>query len=508
MKWIFKYAAHALLALAFVGVALAQSVVSVLPGWNQLGNGYHAQINVPVTFADATAIESVRKWVPSTGRWAYYSPQLTDGGVAFAASQGFDALSTITDGEGYWVNAVKSFNFTQPSGTAVASSEFKTGGALSLSAGWNLVSIGYAKSASGFNNVLSDVIPEPGTIAQNVQSIWVWDTTTSKWYFYAPSLDAQGSTVLSDYIATNGYLSFTNPNKLLDGKTGFYVTKDIGAIAPPPTPQAVLAATTTTTSTTTTAAPTTTTTTAAPTTTSTVASTTTTTLAPTTTTTSTTTTAVPTTTTTTSAPTTTTVAATTTTTLAPSPSFDFVQGWNLVGNGTDATIDVATTFADTNQFVTIWKWVASQGAWAFHAPSLAAQGGTVLADYVAAKGYQLLSTVAGGEGFWINAKQAAVVSGPSGNAIGVSAVGANLIQGWNLVSVGEVATPKQFCDAQGSGITTLWAWDAAVGAWYFYAPTLNETGGLANYIESKGYKDFTAAGKTLGAGAGFWVNRP
>ena len=154
MKRMFKYAAQALLALAFVGVALAQSVVSVLPGWNQLGNGYHAQINVPVTFADPTAIESVWKWVPTTGRWAYYSPQLTDGGEAFAASQGFDALSTITDGEGYWVNAVKSFNFTPSSGTAVATSEFKTGGALSLSAGWTLVSIGYAKTASGFNNAM------------------------------------------------------------------------------------------------------------------------------------------------------------------------------------------------------------------------------------------------------------------------------------------------------------------------------------------------------------------
>jgi len=151
-----RYAAQALLALALVGVALAQSVVSVLPGWNQLGNGYHAQIDVPSTFADAATIESVWKWLPATGKWAYYSPQLADGGVAFAASQGFDALSTITDGEGYWVNAVQGFNFTPPTGTAVATSEFKTVGALALSTGWNQVSIGYAKTASGFNNTLSD----------------------------------------------------------------------------------------------------------------------------------------------------------------------------------------------------------------------------------------------------------------------------------------------------------------------------------------------------------------
>ena len=549
MKRMIRYAAQALLALALVGVALAQSVVSVLPGWNQLGNGYHAQIDVPSTFADAATIESVWKWLPATGKWAYYSPQLADGGVAFAASQGFDALSTITDGEGYWVNAVQGFNFTPPTGTAVATSEFKTVGALALSTGWNQVSIGYAKTASGFNNTLSDVTPAPGTIAQSVQSIWVWNTASSKWYFYAPSLDAQGGAVLSNYIAANGYLSFTNPNKLLDGKTGFFVTKDAGTIVPPPTPQAVLATTTTTTttttktttktttntttttttttttSTTTTAAPTTTTT-AAPTTT-TVAATTTTTLAPTTTTTSTTTTSEPTTTTTaatttttlaptttttstttTAAPTTTTVAVTTTTTLAPSTPLDFVQGWNLVGNGTDTPIDVATTFAGTNQFVSIWKWVAAQGAWAFHSPALAAQGGTVLADYVAAKGYQLLGTIAGGEGFWVNAKQPLGVNVPSGNALGVASTNSMLTKGWNLVSIGESAIPKQFCDAQVNGVTSVWAWDARGSAWYFYAPSLDASGGLLNYTASKGYLDFTATGKTLGAGMGFWVNKP
>jgi len=29
-----------------------------------------------------------------------------------------------------------------------------------------------------------------------------------------------------------------------------------------------------------------------------------------------------------------------------------------------------------------------------------------------------------------------------------------------------------------------------------------------NYTASKGYLDFTATGKTLGAGMGFWVNKP
>ena len=281
----------------------------------------------------------------------------------------------------------------------------------------------------------------------------------------------------------------------------------------------IVVASMTTTTTTTTAPATTTTATVATTTTTTQtpATTTTTTAAQTTTTTSTTTTDVTTTTsaaptTTTQTPTmasTTTVATTTTTTTpAANVTLNFAQGWNLVGNGSDAPINVTTSFSDANSFLTIWKWVAAQAAWAFHAPSLAAQGGTVLTDYVASKSYQLLTTIAGGEGFWVNAKQAGSVNVTNGNAASMTTVGASLVKGWNLISVGDTATPKQFCDVQSSGVTTLWAWDAKNSAWYFYAPSLDASSSLSSYITSKSYLDFTTANKTLGPGVGFWVNKP
>ena len=54
----------------------------------------------------------------------------------------------------------------------------------------------------------------------------------------------------------------------------------------------------------------------------------------------------------------------------------------------------------------------------------------------------------------------------------------------------------------------LWAWDATNSAWYFYVPSLDANGGLVTYINNKGYLDFTATGKSLGVGVGFWVNRP
>ena len=189
-------------------------------------------------------------------------------------------------------------------------------------------------------------------------------------------------------------------------------------------------------------------------------------------------------------------------------AISLVTGWNLVGNGSDAPIDVVSTFSDTNSFLTIWKWIAAQAAWAFHAPSLAAQGGTVLSDYVVSKGYQALSSIAGGEGFWVNAKQAGNVNlSSSGKAVTVANLGPTLITGWNLSSIGETATAKQFCDAQSGGVTTLWAWDATNSAWYFYAPSLDTSGSLSSYVTGKGYLDFTTTGKTLGQGVGFWVNR-
>jgi hypothetical protein len=58
-----------------------------------------------------------------------------------------------------------------------------------------------------------------------VTTLWAWDNPTSRWYFYAPSLEAQGGTALSDYIATKGYIDFTQANKTLGNGTGFWVNR-------------------------------------------------------------------------------------------------------------------------------------------------------------------------------------------------------------------------------------------------------------------------------------------
>ncbi len=192
-----------------------------------------------------------------------------------------------------------------------------------------------------------------------------------------------------------------------------------------------------------------------------------------------------------------------------------VVGWNLIGNGTNVPLDVAATLGDASKVTTVWKWMPTGSKWAFYTPSLVGQA---LTDYAATKGYEVLTSINGGEGFWVNAKQAFTVTPPSGNALPAASFQTTLTPGWNLIAIGEVMTPSQFNLALSLtppspgaiplNLTTLWAWEASQSAWYFYAPSLEANGGLTNYITSKNYRDFTANSKTLGQGVGFWVNRP
>jgi len=199
----------------------------------------------------------------------------------------------------------------------------------------------------------------------------------------------------------------------------------------------------------------------------------------------------------------------------PVTTANLTTGWNLLGNGSVAALDIAATLNDNAKVTTVWKWVPATRRWAFYTPSMTA---SALADYAASKGYDVLSTINGGEGFWVNAKQPFTVQMPAGSALLASGFQARLMAGWNLISLGENKTPSQFNIALSptqpapgivpTNLTSLWAWDASLAGWYFYAPNLEANGGLADYVAAKGYLDFTAHGKMLGQGAGFWVNKP
>ena len=186
-------------------------------------------------------------------------------------------------------------------------------------------------------------------------------------------------------------------------------------------------------------------------------------------------------------------------------ALSFAVGWNLAGNGAATPLDAAAAFGDTSKVSTVWKWNATSAKWAFYAPSPV---GSALTDYAASKGYEVLTSIAGGEGVWVNARAAFTAQLPAGAAIQSAAFQA-MAPGWNLIAVGDGKTFSQFNSLAGAAapLATLWAWDAALANWYFYAPSLQAKGGtaLADYIAGKSYLDFGS--RTLGNGTGFWVNR-
>ncbi|MBI2317521.1 MAG: matrixin family metalloprotease [Betaproteobacteria bacterium] len=195
-------------------------------------------------------------------------------------------------------------------------------------------------------------------------------------------------------------------------------------------------------------------------------------------------------------------------------ALNFLAGWNLAGNGSGAAIDVARTFGNSTDILTVWKWVAAESKWAFYSPSLSAEK---LSDYASSKGYALLATVDSSEGFWVNARKTFTAHFPAGTTVSSASFQTGLGTGWNLLAIGDNKTPREFNAVLGappaygdvpSNLTTLWAWDAAKANWYFYAPSLEAKGGtvLSDYIYTKGYLEFGT--KTLDPAAGFWVNKP
>jgi uncharacterized protein (TIGR01370 family) len=185
------------------------------------------------------------------------------------------------------------------------------------------------------------------------------------------------------------------------------------------------------------------------------------------------------------------------------------RGWNLLGNSTSVIIDVAKSFNDVTKVTSVWKWNAASNKWAFFSPQMTAQA---LNDHVSKQGYETLSAINTGEGFWVNIQAASVQQIPPGASSPVTAFKATgskaLGKGWSLVSTSESVSPSQFNTSLGNTLISIWAWDNPTGKWYFYAPSLASQGGtvLADYIKTQGYLDFASAGKTLGAGIGFWVN--
>ncbi|MDD5029945.1 MAG: hypothetical protein PHH58_10665 [Rhodoferax sp.] len=92
-----------------------------------------------------------------------------------------------------------------------------------LQTGWNLVATGNDVSPSAFNASLSVTPPATGSIPLNLTSLWAWDNPLSQWYFFSPTMEANGT--LGAYAVGKGYLDFGTSGKTLGNGVGFWVNR-------------------------------------------------------------------------------------------------------------------------------------------------------------------------------------------------------------------------------------------------------------------------------------------
>jgi len=90
--------------------------------------------------------------------------------------------------------------------------------------GWNLVASADGKTPTLLNSGLSASL---NSASKLISTVWAWDAATRNWRFYAPLLEAQGTTALSSYISSKGYLPFVSA---LSASDGFWL--NIGAAVP------------------------------------------------------------------------------------------------------------------------------------------------------------------------------------------------------------------------------------------------------------------------------------
>jgi len=190
-------------------------------------------------------------------------------------------------------------------------------------------------------------------------------------------------------------------------------------------------------------------------------------------------------------------------------TWNIVPGWNLLGNNSIGPLDITTYagLADPAKVNSIWTWNNAASRWAFYTPSFDT---ATLATYAQSKGYDVLSSVASKQGFWVNAKTAVTVTSPwnSGTRLAES----DLKQGWNLVGSNDNKTPsdleqqlRQSLHLTGKSINTVWAWDNTKSTWRFHSPLLEAQGADAvqNYANAHGYEIFTSG---LSSSVGSWIN--
>jgi YD repeat-containing protein len=173
------------------------------------------------------------------------------------------------------------------------------------------------------------------------------------------------------------------------------------------------------------------------------------------------------------------------------------EGWNLLALPVEPGDDsVQSLFADVlSQVASIWKWDISgvSPVWSVYLPD------DPEGDYATSKGFNQLSSISSGEGFWVNAGQAQDLN-LTGSPITQTQL--SFSDGWNLLGLlQDTATSVQdLLAANDALIKSIWKWDISgdSSVWSVYLPDDPE----GNYAKSKGFNHLTS----ISPGEGFWVN--
>ena len=115
---------------------------------------------------------------------------MPDGGKAYAQAKGFDILTEINPGEGFWVNAQQDFQM-EIQGQSIED----TG--ISLSDGWNLVGL-KANESMSITEVVNKIKAENEDLS--IVSLWKWED--GKWAVYLPQA---GKEATEAYAENKGF---------------------------------------------------------------------------------------------------------------------------------------------------------------------------------------------------------------------------------------------------------------------------------------------------------------
>jgi hypothetical protein len=112
-----------LFSILIAAHANAQTHILV-QGWNLEGNDNGATIDPNAIFGNATTpttvspnVTTVWAWDKTASIWNFFAPSMTPSALsAYAATKGYGVLTTISQGQGFWINAnsAVSVNLTAP----------------------------------------------------------------------------------------------------------------------------------------------------------------------------------------------------------------------------------------------------------------------------------------------------------------------------------------------------------------------------------------------------------